>query len=252
MIGCTTPEALSIYVKRAMSGGEEDIGLIQRFGLITWPDQTDWNSVDRPLDLEARNKAYDVFNAIDSKLLATSLAEVDEYGGPPFLHFDDEAQGFFNVWRAELEKVLRSDRYHAALLSHFAKYRKLVPALALINYLAWGGRTAIDKPSLAKAIAFAKYLASHAKRLYGSRREVEVAAAQAILKGIQAGKLKKDGFTASEIHQKDWSALTQREQVQAGLEMLTDYGWIAPTVPKPNAVGGRPTIKFVIHPKLNG
>src|SRR5215467_6751542 len=50
VIGCTTPEALSTYVKRAMSGGEEDIGLIQRFGLIAWPDQTDWKPVDRSIN----------------------------------------------------------------------------------------------------------------------------------------------------------------------------------------------------------
>jgi hypothetical protein len=39
-------------------------------------------------------------------------------------------------WRADLELRLRSRSTHPALESHHSKYRKLVPAVALITHLA--------------------------------------------------------------------------------------------------------------------
>jgi hypothetical protein len=39
LIGSTQPGRLAEYVRRAVSGGAGDDGLIQRFGLLVWPDQ---------------------------------------------------------------------------------------------------------------------------------------------------------------------------------------------------------------------
>ena len=52
-----------------------------------------------------------------------------------------------------MEKKLRSGELSPALESHYAKYRKLVPTLALVNYLADGGRSKVDLSALKKAIA---------------------------------------------------------------------------------------------------
>ena len=58
-----------------------------------------------------------------------------------------------------------------------------------------------------KALAFASYLETHAKRLYGASSQVERLAAKAILRRIRRGDL-KDGFTARDVHQRDWANLT--------------------------------------------
>ena len=41
----------------------------------------------------------------------------------------------FDAWRADLEQQLRAEEDHPVLLSHVAKYRSLVPSLALIVHL---------------------------------------------------------------------------------------------------------------------
>jgi hypothetical protein len=250
VLGSATPGAIAEYVWRATAGGRGDDGLIQRFSLLVWPDQVgEWVSADRGLDIIARNKAYDVFDALD-ELVPTSVGEADPYGGPPFLRFDDRARGRFLEWRIPLERRLRSGELHPALVSHFAKYRKLVPATALIDHLCAGWRTdPIGEPSVARAIDLAGYLESHARRVYGARLETEVAAAKAILSRILAGAL-EDGFTARDIHRKGWSGLSEIEHVRLGLDLLIDCGWIATRgAPSPHQPG-RPTIQYTINPAV--
>ena len=52
-----------------------------------------------------------------------------------------------------------------ALEGHVAKYRKLVPALALINHLADSGDGLVGIEALLKALAFSRYLENHARRV---------------------------------------------------------------------------------------
>jgi hypothetical protein len=136
---------------------------------------------------------------------------------------------------------------HPALESHLAKYRKLVPGLALINHLADGEEGMVGKQALARALGFAGYLETHARRAYGAGPEAETAAAKAVLSHIRKGDL-KDGFSAREIQRRGWSHLTDRDQVQAGLNLLCDLDWLA-AEDKRDAAGGRPTIHYHINPK---
>src|SRR5215467_10270694 len=70
------------------------------------------------------------------------------------------------AWRFRL----RSDSLSPALEGHLAKYRKLVPALALIDHLAEGGNGGVGKEALLRALAMAEYLETHARRIYGATR----------------------------------------------------------------------------------
>jgi hypothetical protein len=136
-----------------------------------------------------------------------------------------------------------------ALEGHLAKYRKLVPALALINHFADDYQHgAVSQKSLLKALAFAHYLESHARRVYGSTSEGELAAAKAILKHISAGDL-QDGFTARDVHQHDWAHLTEREQVGAGLDLLLELDYLAGVALPIGPYGGRPKVKYCINPR---
>jgi hypothetical protein len=94
-------------------------------------------------------------------------------------------------------------------------------------------------------------LESHARRVYGSADEAELAAAKAILKHIRNGDL-KDGFTARDVHQKSWAHLTEREQVGAGLGLLDDLDYIAALVPSTGAQRGRPKVTYRINPSIIG
>ena len=165
----------------------------------------------------------------------------------PILRLDAEAHDLFLEWRKDLERDLRSGDLHPALASHFAKYRKLVPTLALINHLADIGHGPVGEEAMMRALGLATYLETHARRAYGAGPEAETAAAKAILSHIRKGNL-KDGFSARDVHQHGWSNLSDREQVQAGLNLLCDLDWIV-AVETGNQGRGRPTTHYSINPR---
>jgi putative DNA primase/helicase len=156
----------------------------------------------------------------------------------------------FLEWRRELERKLRANedsRLHPALESHFAKYRKLVPALALINHLADVGQGMVGKAAVMRALGLVTYLETHAVRAYGAGPEAETAAAKAILSRIRKGDL-KDGFSARDVRRHRWSGLSEGDRVQAGLDLLCDLDWIVPEE-KRHAAAGRPTTTYRINPR---
>jgi Protein of unknown function (DUF3987) len=232
-------------LSRAISGGESDDGLVQRFGLLVWPDQIkEWRNVDRSPNTDARNTAWETFRNLDDLRPDHAGAVQDEFDPLPFLRFDHEAQKVFDAWRENLEHRLRSAELHAAMESHLAKYRKLVPALSLLNHLADRHGGPIDVESLDRACRFAVYLESHARRAYAAGTQNEVAVGNAIMDRIWRGQL-KDGFTARDITENDWSNLTDREQVKAGLNLLVDHRWLAQ---HPVNTHGRPKLVYYVNP----
>jgi hypothetical protein len=249
LMGAVTPGRLTEYVRRVLSDGERNDGMLQRFGLLVWPDQSStWEEVDRYPDTAYRETAWEAFERLDKLDPATIGAEAPKFDGVPFLRFDPTAQGIFKDWRRSLEIKLRSGELGTALESHLAKYRKLIPALALINHLADGGSGPISEMALLRALAFASYLETHAKRVYGAGNETETAAAKAILEHIRKGDL-QDGFTIRDVHQSGWSNLTDNAQVQAGLDLLCDFGWLMAVRRPVGALGGRPSVAYHINPR---
>jgi hypothetical protein len=125
---------------------------------------------------------------------------------------------------------------------------RLVPSLALINHLADIGHGPVGKEAMSRALALATYLETHAKRAYGAGPEAETAAAKAILAHIRNGDL-TEGFSARDVHQRGWSNLADRDQVQAGLNLLCDLDWVRAVEKRPPG-GGRPTTFYEINPRV--
>jgi hypothetical protein len=157
----------------------------------------------------------------------------------------DQGQELFREWRTDLESRLRSGSMHPALESHLSKYRKLVPAIALIGHLADMGVGPVSGAAVHRVCALAPYLETHARRAYSAGSEAETSAAKAILSHIRKGDL-RDGFTARDIHRHEWSNLTARDQIQAGLDLLVDLDWIAEIHMKTK---GRPKVVYSINPR---
>jgi hypothetical protein len=248
LLGSTQPGRLAEYMRGALTGGAGDDGMIQRFGLLVWPDQSpEWKEADRYPNSDARAAARDVFTKLNDLTPGAVAAETDQFEKIPFLRFDDAALGVFREWRGGLERKLRSDEIEPALESQLAKFRKLVPALALINHLADGGEGSIQETSVRRALAFSIYLETHARRAYGAGSQVETSAATAILNRIRNDDL-PEGFTARDVHRPRWSHLSDRAHVQSGLDLLCDLDWLAAERRGPTDAGGRPTLVYHINP----
>ena len=155
----------------------------------------------------------------------------------------------FTEWRTGWERRLRASEWHPALESHFSKYRKTVPALALISHLADGGAGPVTLQATVRALAWAEYLESHAIRCYGATIAAELTAARRILARIRKGDL-SDGFTAREVGRAGWTDLTDRDTVRAALAMLVSHNYLAEVERPATATGGRPTVAYLIHPSL--
>jgi Protein of unknown function (DUF3987) len=246
MLGSTQPGKLAGYMQTANSNGEGDDGLIQRFGLLVWPDQTpEWREADRYAQTEPKSIAWQTFERLNELTAEAAGAQLDdEYEKLPFLRFDEEAQPIFSDWRSKLEIRLRSGELTPALESHLAKYRKLIPTLALINHLADGGTRAIGETALLRALAFARYLETHARRAYGTGTDPSVAAANAILKHIRFGDL-QNGFTGRDAQRSQWSNLPNSRHIQAGLDLLAEFNWLRG---ERKETGGRPIVAYQINP----
>jgi putative DNA primase/helicase len=251
MLGSTQPGRISDYLCQAVRGGRGDDGLMQRFGLLVWPDiSPEWKHVDRQPDKNARTTAFDVFDRLDKLDWHAAGAKRDrghdgDEEGLPYLRFNIDAYDAFVIWRTDLEKRLRGD-LHPALESHLAKYRKLVPGLALICHLADGVTGPVGIPALDRAIAWSKYLEAHARRAYGSVIAGAAETAKAILLKIKSGHLQNE-FSARDVWRPQWSKLTDRAAVQAGLNMLVDYDCLREM--KNTATGGRHATVYVVNPK---
>ncbi len=249
IIGTTQPGKIGRYLRHAQAGGEGDDGMMQRFGLMVWPDTgREWRNVDRFPDSEARRQAFAAFDRLDR--LTADAVGADQDEDCRYLRFAPGALEAFTEWRTAWETRLRSGELHPALESHFAKYRKTVPALALILHLAEQGASGpVALPATLRALAWAEYLEAHAIRCYGATVAGELSAARRILGRIKDGEL-ADGFKARDIDRARWSGLTDREMVRAALELLVGHGYLAEAELPATAAGGRPTLAYRIHPSL--
>ena len=245
MLGGIQPGKLKSYVRAATEGGTGDDGLLQRFSLIVWPDVArEWRDVDRWPDTEAKNRAFAVFERLDA--LEPTIDPDTGEPVPAVYRFSPTAQEVFKEWRANLEARLREGNLHPALESHLSKYRKLVPAVALVCALA-DEEAEVSEASLLRALAWAEYLESHAERVYAAGTVMDLDGAVALLAKIRAGAV-KDGFKPADVYLKGWSNLATPKDVGAAARILCDLGHLRRDETPPGPGGGRPSVTYQINP----
>lgn len=229
ILGGIQPGPLSSYVYQATKGGVGDDGLLQRFQLTVWPDAPkEWVNIDRWPDTEAKKRAYEIFKRIDSYEHPVNLIapELDV----PAIRFSPEGQQVFNLWRAELESRIRSGNLSPSMEAHLAKYRSLMPSLALIFQFCQDVDLnreikQVERSAAELAIQWCKYLETHAYRLYASAENPAIESARVLLQRIKKGSL-ADGFTLRDVYRSEWSKLSSLEEVKSATDILVEYGWI--------------------------
>lgn len=245
MLGGIQPGKLQAYINDAVSGGAGDDGLLQRFGLLVWPDVSrEWRNVDRFPDTAAKQAAFDTFVRLDA--MQPGIDAETGVAAPDVYRFSDHAQGEFDHWRHTFETKLRSGEHHPAMESHLAKYRKLVPAVSLVCALA-DGETEISTATLLRAISWSEYLQSHAARAYAAGTMLATQGASALLAKIHQGKV-SDGFRPSDVYLKGWTYLSTPDAVWSATQLLCDLGHLWRIDHKPGVKGGRPSVTFLINP----
>lgn len=245
VFGGFQPDRVKAYVQFSQRGSTKNDGLLQRFQLLVWPDPVgDFQLVDRAPDQAAISQYHQAVIAL-SKLAQQSLQGARRLpNGSQLLHFTPTAQQAFSAWYGKNEKMLNSGRLDPARQSHFAKYRSLIPALALLFHLLDGHVGEVCDDCLSRALLYAKYLKKHADRIYASVSGHDHAAVRMLAERLLGGQL-KDGFTCRTLTLKGWAGLATKEQAQAAIDALVEYDWLIETEIRG---GGRPTVKYALNP----
>ncbi len=247
ILGSIQPGPLQDYMATV-----SDDGLMQRFQLAVWPDACrEWRQVDRWPDKEAREAVWAVFQRLDQLTPLAVGATPGDDGSIPYLRFSEKAQEEFDQWRMELERRLRNEELHPALEAYLAKYRSLIPSLALLTHLVDSPEEPqVGVPALLRALAWGDFLESHAGRIYQARMNPSVYAAVHLAQKIKAGKLPAR-FTLRHIYDHGWSRLNSAELAQQAANVLADHDWLAVEAQPPGPAGGRPRTWYLVNPKIS-
>jgi hypothetical protein len=242
MLGGIQPARLRRYLRDAVQDGPLNDGLFQRFQVLVYPDiSSEWHYVDRPPAANAFLDAQETYN----RLVQLDAAQ------PLRLRFDPASQDLFVDWLTDLESKLRRVELHPALISHLAKYRKLMPSLALLFELADGGLSTVSLAHARQAAAFCEYLESHARRIYSMIISPERQAAAELGRHLATGWKCSEGiFAVRDVYRNEWRDLGTPEAVRRALPFLHDAGWIMPAEAETRPGEGRPSEMWLINPKL--
>lgn len=253
ILGGIQPGPLASYVYDATnenSAGND--GLLQRFQLFVWSDMPrTWRNVDRWPNTEAKNRAYNVYKrlaALDPTAIGATILEGDA-DSLPALRFSDEAQAIFDEWRSRLEQRLRTEEMSTPLQAHLAKYRSLMPSLALLFHLMdnEGDGDGVSATAALRATAWCEYLESHARRIYVHAENPELERARALLTHLRAGDV-DDGTPIRQMYRHHWSHLATPEEMDDAIKTLDAFGWVR--IERPEGRQGRPSAKVRLHPCL--
>ena len=245
VFGGFQPDRVKTYVKFSQRGSSKNDGLLQRFQLLVWPDPVlDPKLVDRLPNKAAITKFTQAIITLPSAMDEGISGAERIQNGSQLLHFSSGAQALFNQWFLANEALLRKKGLDSARQGHFAKYRSLIPALALLFHLLDGHAGAVCEDCLIRAVNYAKYLKGHADRIYASVSDHDYGSMRTLAEHLFAGDL-GDGFTCRSLALKGWTGLTTSEQAQAAIDGLIEYGWLSGTEVRN---GGRPTIRYQLIP----
>lgn len=258
IVGGIQPGKLRPYIAEAVDGGRGADGLLQRVQLLVWPDGLgEWHKPEQWPDQEAYGHACEVYERLDGLDPAKIGARQEGHDPVPWVRFDSAAQELFDEWRGELESRLRGSELAStpAYEAHVAKYRSLMPTLALLFELAeWAGSSvsSVDGVSLRStqhAAAMVDYLDAHARKLYAAELQPGLAAAHALLAKIRRGAVQDEG-TIRDIYRHEWAGLTTAESVAAAVDALEERGWVRVSRSPAGSSGGRPSEVLHLHPSL--
>jgi putative DNA primase/helicase len=245
VFGGVQPGPLRRYVRETIGASESSDGFLQRFQLAVYPDAPpEATYTDEPPDHEAERAARALFEEL------WRIDDDDETGRPPALDFDEIAQAIHDEWARKLEHRLRDPSLPAERVSHLAKYRSLMPALALVWHCATGAGSR-DQPvtdtAARVAIDWCTYLDAHAARIYAladDSRSVVEQIARAIELGKASGRMTRDELRRRVgLHRKGDAA----EDIADAVEELEALGWLRTSVHRP-ATRGRPSFLVEINP----
>lgn len=252
IVGGIQPGKLEPYIAEALDEGRGADGLLQRLQLMVWPDSMPtFKPIDRWADSQAKDRAYKVFLHIDE--LDLSTIPTDEEAGIPAMRFTEDAQQVYDDYRSDLEQRLRGDDMvnTPAFESHLAKYRSLMPSIALLYHLVDvvttnGPAGAVSETAATNAVEWCTFLEQHARKVYAAELAPGLSGARVMADKIKSGAV-TDGQTLRDVYRHHWTGLRTAPDVSLAVQQLEQCGWARLVT---TDTGGRPTEIVQLHPEI--
>lgn len=231
VIGTIQPGPLGEFVSAAGTKGDD--GFMQRFGLMAWPDDSlGFRSVDDAPNEIAKRKYIECIER---------MVTINQKGGQrvgyqvegvkvPALRFSEDASTVFNEWMCNHMNALKRSKECESLESHLSKYRKLVPALALLDHVAklnrFDSTEDIGRESVENAILWAAVMESHARKVYSNETSPVIEKAKLLLRLAREISKKRIIWTVREIYRMNRSGFLTKQDVEPAVEILVQYGHV--------------------------
>jgi len=242
LLGGIQPSRLRVYLADALADGPSNDGLMQRLQVTVWPDTFTGRYVDRAPDPRFSDKASDVF---------ARLAEMDPDTAPVF-RFEPKAQSLFEEWYQANDAKAKDPATHPAMSAHLAKYRSLMPSIALLFELVDGDSPGeVSLQHAVQAAHWCDYLESHAGRIYSCITSPHMRAARELGAKIKAREIGKEGaILVREVYRKGWLGLDTPDMAKLALETLADMEWVRKADAETAPAGGRPAGRYLVNPQV--
>jgi Protein of unknown function (DUF3987) len=188
-------------------------GLLQRLQLLVYPNEPlgDPIIVDQFPNIIAKDRVFDIVTTLAQMDFTVYGAAADEFANIPYFHFAAYAEGFFNDWLLRLEIKLRNNSEDAVVIEHLAKYRSLMPSLALIfhatdqtvagdGFVLTEPQKKVSLENVQLAAEWCDYLETHARRIYALGANLSVEGAKKLLERLRKARsytgLRREIFTS--------------------------------------------------------
>jgi hypothetical protein len=253
VLGGIPPAKLASYLFKAVRGNDND-GFVQRLQMTVYPDEPKLSDlVDDFPDTSAKNRAFEIIGKLaEMNFVQHGATPPIDDERIPYFQFDEAAQELFYEWFNDLMKRLRAEE-EPVLIEHLAKYRSLMPSLALIFHLiqiADGQAVeAVSYSSAKMAAAWCGYLESHARRVYSLVTDVQRQAAAKLAKKLREGAL-PNPFTVRDVYRKGWGLLHDKDIAQDACDELVAAGWIREQESIYTGAGRPRLPEYIINPKV--
>jgi hypothetical protein len=262
LFGGIQPIKLIYYLRNPKTNLAHD-GMMQRFQAAVYPDLLrNLQPVDQCEDIDAKNSCYAIMETLAKADFQDFGAIYTEYGKVPYFHFDTEsgAQTLFNEWELANQAKAEDKNEDHVLREHFSKFPKLVASLAAVFHVIEladtdSKSTYIHKRHVEKALKWATYLESDARRIYELAKTPSLAAAFCLAGKLTDAETKiddwmKGGFTERDLSRKHWQGVDEPPLVKSALARLEECRWIRSQKVVHGSSGGRPTIYYQINPAI--
>jgi putative DNA primase/helicase len=253
IFGSIQPARLQDYLQQAIRGNDND-GLIQRFQLLVYPDELSrWKLMDQYPDSIARERVFQIVRKLAYMDFLQYGALFEDGAKVSYFRFENAAQERFFQWWSELENGTLRREEHPMLLEHLAKYRSLMPSLALLFHLidvaAERHAGPVTLQAAEMAVGWCELLVAHAQRVYGTVTDSRAPAVVQLARRLSAGALGAR-FRLRDVYRKEWELLNTKARAQAACQELIQAHWLREAPRLRGVHNGRPSIQYEVNAKI--